>query len=284
MLRTWRAIAAMLAAATAATACGGSNNGDQPTVNGMVATTAAYGLTAVWTISGLNLDKGVVFNIADGSCEGLTEIGEGSAFQRVFGCEVASLGELIGEVRRSDGGFLASLRVIVPQPVVRLTTSLGNIDLELDPGKAPVTVDNFLTYVNGSFYNNTIFHRVIKDFVIQGGGYTPSDPDPAAKEPTQPAIALESNNGLSNLRGTLAMARAAEPASATSQFYINVVDNPSLDYRSEAEPGYAVFGRVIAGLDVVDAINVVPTRELPELGLGNLPESDVIVTRARQIR
>jgi cyclophilin family peptidyl-prolyl cis-trans isomerase len=284
MLRTWRAIGALLAAAIGAAACGGSSDDDEPTVNSMAATTAAYGRTAVWTVSGLNLDKGIVFTIASGTCEGLTPIGEGSPFQHQFGCEVASLGELIGEVRNPGGGFLASLRVIIPQPVVRMTTSVGVIDLELDPGKAPVTVDNFLGYVNGSFYNNTIFHRVIKEFVIQGGGYTPGSPNPLPKVPTQPAIVLESNNGLSNLRGTLAMARTAEPNSATSQFYINVVDNPSLDYKSDAEPGYAVFGKVIAGLDVVDAISVVPTTGIPELGLVDVPVTNIVVTGARQIR
>ena len=284
MLRTWRAITVLLAAATALAACGGSDDSDEPTVNSLAATPTVYGRNAVWTVSGLNLDKGIAFVITSGTCEGLTTIGEGSAFQRQFGCKVASLGELIGEVRKAGGGFLASLRVIIPQPVVRMTTSLGVIDLELEPDKAPVTVDNFLGYVNGSFYNNTIFHRVIKDFVIQGGGYTPGNPNPVPKVPTQAAIVLESNNGLSNLRGTLAMARTTEPNSATSQFYINVIDNPSLDYRSEAEPGYAVFGRVIAGLDVVDAISVVPTRQIPELGLADVPVSNVVVTGVRQIR
>lgn len=283
MLRTSRAITVLLAAGIALTGCGGSDD-NEPTVNSMAATTAAYGRTAVWTISGLNLDKGVVFAITSGNCEGLTEIGEGSPFQRQFGCEVASLGELIGEVSKSGGGFLASLRVIIPRPVVRMTTSLGAFDLELDPDKAPATVGNFLGYVNASFYNSTIFHRVIEDFVIQGGGYTPGSPNPVPKVPTQPAIVLESNNGLSNLRGTLAMARTAEPNSATSEFYINVVDNPSLDYKSDVEPGYAVFGKVIAGLDVVDAISVVPTQEIPELGLADVPLTDVIVTGARQIR
>jgi len=168
--------------------------------------------------------------------------------------------------------------------VLLLLLLQGTIEHKPESEWTLITVQNFLNYVNSSFYNNTIFHRVIKDFVIQGGGFSPGNPDPVAKTPTQPAIALESNNGLSNLRGTLAMARTSAPDSATSQFYINVVDNLSLDYQSEQEPGYAVFGRVIAGLDVVDAISVVPTQSVPSLGLDNVPVTNVIVTSARQIR
>jgi cyclophilin family peptidyl-prolyl cis-trans isomerase len=114
-------------------------------------------------------------------------------------------------------------------------------------------------------------------------GYSPGTPNPVAKTPTQPPIVLESNNGLANVRGSLAMARTSEPNSATSQYYINVVDNPALDYKSAEEPGYAVFGKVTAGLDVVDAISVVPTRAVPSLGLTNLPQTNVVVT-ARQLR
>jgi cyclophilin family peptidyl-prolyl cis-trans isomerase len=138
--------------------------------------------------------------------------------------------------------------------------------------------------VDSGFYNNTIFHRVIADFVIQGGGYTPGTPNPVVRTPTQPPIVLESNNGLNNVRGSLAMARTSDPNSATSQFYINVVDNPSLDYKSEQEPGYAVFGTVTAGMEVVDAISVVPTRAVPSMGLMDLPVTNVIVTTARQVR
>ena len=283
MLLNWRPMAALLALSAGLAACGGSDSTD-PTVNSMAATTAAYGRTAVWTVSGLNLDKGIAFSITSGTCQDVAEIGEGTAYQKQFGCRVASLGELVGKVDKAGGGFLGSLRVIVPPPTVRLATTLGNIDLELDPEKAPVTVNNFLNYVNSGFYNNTIFHRVIAEFVIQGGGYSPGTPNPVPKTPTQPAIKLESNNGLANVRGSLAMARTSDPDSATSQYYINVVDNPALDYKSAEEPGYAVFGKVTAGLDVVDAISVVPTRAVPSLGLTHLPVTNVVVTTARQLR
>jgi cyclophilin family peptidyl-prolyl cis-trans isomerase len=238
----------------------------------------------VWTVSGLNLDKGIRLAITSGSCEGLTEVGGGTALQRQFTCRPASTGELIGQANELGGKEIARLRVIIPAPVVQLSLGQGTIELELDPERAPVTVQNFLNYVNGSFYNNTIFHRVIADFVIQGGGFAPGSPNPVPKTPTQPPIVLESNNGLLNLRGTLAMARLSDPNSASSQFFINVVDNPFLDYRSEQEPGYAVFGRVTAGMDVVDAISIVPTKSVPSLGLTDVPVTDVIVRTARQLR
>jgi len=143
-------------------------------------------------------------------------------------------------------------------PKVLIKTSLGDITVELYPDKAPKTVENFLAYVNSGFYDGTIFHRVIDNFMIQGGGFTRD----LQQKRTRPAIANEAKNGLSNLRGTLAMARTSDPNSATAQFFINVVDNPRLDFTSEqngATWGYCVFGKVISGLDVVDKIKAVPT-------------------------
>jgi len=284
MLRAPFLVTVAVAAAVLLAACGGSDNDNDPTVNSMAATPAAYGRTAVWTVAGLNLDKGISFSITTGQCGPVAELGEGTSSQRQYTCRVASLGELIAQVNDAGGSRLATLRVIIPTPVVQLTLSRGTIQLELDPVAAPVTVNNFLNYVNTSFYNNTIFHRVIQDFVIQGGGFTPGNPNPVAKTPTQAPIVLESNRGLSNLRSSLAMARTSEPNSATSQYYINVVDNPELDYQNEQEPGYAVFGRVISGMDVVDAISVVPTRSVPSLGLTDVPVTDVVVSVARQVR
>jgi len=141
---------------------------------------------------------------------------------------------------------------------VLIKTNLGEMTVELYPDKAPKTVENFLAYVNGKFYDGTIFHRVIDNFMIQGGGFTRD----LRQKPTRPAIPNEAKNGLSNTRGTLAMARTGDPNSATAQFFINVVDNPRLDYTSDqngATWGYTVFGKVTAGLDVVDKIKGVPT-------------------------
>ncbi|WP_422010772.1 peptidylprolyl isomerase [Roseateles sp.] len=141
-------------------------------------------------------------------------------------------------------------------PTACMLTSSGEIVVELYDTYSPQTVANFYKYVAAGFYTKTLIHRVDRDFVIQGGGYTSGM---VAKAPLYPAIKLESNNGLSNLRGTLAMARRSDADSATSQFFFNVKDNTSLDYQNAANPGYAVFGRIISGLATLDAINVVPT-------------------------
>lgn len=178
-------------------------------------------------------------------------------------------------------GFATAANAQTPNPRATITTNQGVIVVELDAVKAPKSTDNFVQYVKAGQYDGTIFHRVIDNFMIQGGGYTT---ELVPKGGERAPIQNEAANGLSNLRGTLAMARANEPNSATSQFYINVVDNPGLDYRSEEQPGFAVFGRVIAGLELVDAISVVPTRSVPSLGLTHLPVTDVVVLGARQVR
>jgi len=141
-------------------------------------------------------------------------------------------------------------------PEVLIETTLGSITVELDAENAPISVENFLAYVDGEFYDGTIFHRVIPNFMIQGGGVTA---DMSPKE-TRAAIRNEADNGLTNDRGTIAMARTAAKDSATSQFFINLKDNVFLNHGSR-DFGYAVFGRVVAGMDVVDAIAAVPTRE-----------------------
>ncbi|MEO7430665.1 MAG: peptidylprolyl isomerase [Dokdonella sp.] len=140
-------------------------------------------------------------------------------------------------------------------PKVLIKTSMGEITVELYPDKSPKSVENFLAYVKSGFYDDTIFHRVIAGFMIQGGGFTKD----LTQKKTRAPIAIESKNGLSNMKGTLAMARTGDPNSATAQFFINTVDNARLDYASDANPGYAVFGKVISGMDVVEKIRAVPT-------------------------
>jgi cyclophilin family peptidyl-prolyl cis-trans isomerase len=148
--------------------------------------------------------------------------------------------------------------------VVELQTNLGTIAVELDYANAPITADNFVTYVRNGFYQDTLIHRVVKDFVIQGGGFGRID---GRQKTTLAPIVNESNNGLSNLTGTIAMARTSAPNSATSQFFINLVDNLDLDYINSTNPGYAVFGRVVKGINVVKAIGVLPTfSQLPFSG------------------
>jgi peptidyl-prolyl cis-trans isomerase A (cyclophilin A) len=139
---------------------------------------------------------------------------------------------------------------------VKLATSAGDIVIELDKAKAPKSVENFVQYVKDGHYNGTVFHRVIPNFMIQGGGMTAD----MTEKTTRASIPLESKNGLSNVRGSVAMARTNDPNSATSQFFINVQDNPRLDAANARDGnGYAVFGKVIAGMDVVDKIRAVPT-------------------------
>ncbi len=159
-------------------------------------------------------------------------------------------------------------------PKVLMKTSLGDITLELYPDKAPKSVENFLAYVKSGFYNGTVFHRVIPGFMIQGGGFTAD----LRQKKTRAPIAIESRNGLSNLRGTLAMARTADPNSATAQFFINTVDNPRLDYAGDANPGYAVFGKVVDGMDVVDKIRAVPTGAKPPFA-SDVPQTTVVIEK-----
>ncbi|HSS66405.1 MAG TPA: peptidylprolyl isomerase [Gammaproteobacteria bacterium] len=154
-------------------------------------------------------------------------------------------------------GLLTGVAHAAEPPRVRLITSMGDIVLALDADKAPKTVENFLGYVKNGFYDGTIFHRVIDGFMIQGGGFN-RDFD---KKMTQPPISNEADNGLKNNRGSIAMARTGDPHSATSQFFINVKDNPNLNHTAKSQRGwgYAVFGRVVEGMEVVDRIRVVPT-------------------------
>lgn len=154
---------------------------------------------------------------------------------------------------------------------VKLATTMGDIVIELDAAKAPKTVDNFLQYVKSGQYDGTIFHRVIGNFMIQGGGMTPD----MKQKPTRAPIPLESRNGLTNARGTVAMARTSDPNSASAQFFINVKDNDFLDASKAADGhGYAVFGKVVSGMDVVDKIKSVAT------GPGDVPREPVIIKSA----
>ena len=165
----------------------------------------------------------------------------------------------------------------VVYPQITLQTSLGAVVLELNPEAAPTTVANMLAYVNSGFYDGTLFHRVIPNFMAQGGGYTSGL---AYKTPTYSAITLESNNGLSNLRGAIAMARTSAADSATTQFFVNQVNNTALNYSSAASPGYAVFGKVLSGLSVIDAIVNVSTTTVG--ALANVPVSNVTITSITQ--
>jgi cyclophilin family peptidyl-prolyl cis-trans isomerase len=164
-------------------------------------------------------------------------------------------------------------------PMVKLVTSVGDITLELYPDKAPATVANFLAYVDDGFYTGTVFHRVIRNFMIQGGGFAAD----LARKQTKAPIKNEATNALKNDRGTIAMARTNVPDSATSQFFINTVNNTSLDFRDPSPMGigYCVFGRVVEGMDVVDAIQAVATGR--RAGMGDVPVEDVVIKEAVRV-
>jgi peptidyl-prolyl cis-trans isomerase B (cyclophilin B) len=168
----------------------------------------------------------------------------------------------------------------VQKPKILIKTNQGNITLELYPDKAPQTVENFLNYVQNSHYKDTIFHRVINGFMIQGGGFTVD----FTQKNTQAPIPIESDNGLKNLKGTVAMARTSDPNSATSQFFINTVDNPFLDYKSKTPTGwgYTVFGKVIDGIDVVDKISKVKTGTYQ--GHRDVPLDPVVILSVEEVK
>ncbi|CAI1146477.1 MAG: peptidylprolyl isomerase A [Serratia proteamaculans] len=175
---------------------------------------------------------------------------------------------------------LCSLTAMTPAALaagethVMLTTSAGNIELALDSQKAPVSTKNFVDYVNSGYYNNTVFHRVIPGFMVQGGGFTAD----MQQKSTQAPIKNEADNGLRNLRGTISMARTADKDSATSQFFLNVADNAFLDH-GQRDFGYAVFGKVVKGMDVVDKISQAPTGNVGPYQ--NVPSKPIVILSAK---
>ncbi|MBL0147803.1 MAG: peptidyl-prolyl cis-trans isomerase [Ideonella sp.] len=162
---------------------------------------------------------------------------------------------------------------------VEMTTSAGTLRIELDDAKAPATVENFLAYVRSGHYDGTVFHRVIKGFMMQGGGFTPD----MQQKPTLAAIANEANNGLKNMKYTLAMARTNAPHSATAQFFVNATDNDFLNFRSESPQGwgYAVFGKVVQGTEVADQIEKVATGR--KSGHDDVPSEHVVILKAVEV-
>lgn len=183
------------------------------------------------------------------------------------GCGKQPQGNKQPSAKESGNTMTAQSKVVTK---VRISTTKGDIVVELNEGKAPVTCKNFLQYVQDKFYDGTIFHRVIKDFMIQGGGMTAD----MSQKPVRPPIINEAKNGLKNDRGTITMARTPDPDSATSQFFINHGNNDFLNY-GVRDAGYAVFGKVVEGMDVVDAIASVPT------GPGDVPAETIVINSIR---
>ena len=175
--------------------------------------------------------------------------------------------------------FATTIQANKTNPRIIMKTSMGDITVELYPDKAPISVNNFFSYVDERFYDGTIFHRVMKGFMIQGGGLTPE----FRSKPTKSAIKNEAANGLKNKRGTISMARMPDPDSASSQFFINDVDNPGLDHSDNSPEGYGytVFGKVVKGMDVVDAIADV--KIMTRSGRANVPRETITITSVRRV-
>lgn len=269
-----RAIAALFAFASALSACGGGG-GDSgsmpvggPTVSFATAGAAKYGQRVILTINGSALDQGLT--VAATGCVNLvpSPTPASTATTAYYQCTASALGNgQFTVTRKADGVALASAAFVVPVPKVTMTLTNGNgggvngsVVITLAPDKTPVTVDNFLAYVNAGFYDGTVIHRVSPGFVVQGGGYVnPVDSNTPTAKPTNAPIALEVNKGLSNTQWTIAMARTANAASATSQFFINLADNSaSLDPSPLNGAGYAVFGTVSGGTETVTRITTAP--------------------------
>ena len=292
------------------TGCGGGSSGDSvsttdvapknPTVTDIQADRLSYRQITQFKVTGTALDTSVTASARN--CTGLIVVapssGSGtpaSTTELNWRCTPTATGAAAVELQIKGVGttVLKAQTFAVPDPQVTLVTTLGSLIVELNPTVAPVTVDNFLQYVRTAFYTNTLFHRVIGSFVAQAGWLVPAigpagnllstaTAVPVVQAGAVAAIALESNKGLANLRGTIAMARTPDPNSATSQFFFNLVDNPGLNYASDAQPGYAVFGRVVQGLSVMDAIGAVPTAA--RFGLSDFPVNDVLVQSAAQTK
>ncbi len=220
-----------------------------------------YSAGASFTLVGRNLDQGV--NVTGtGACTSFTEQSGSTSASKTFSCIPLSTGNINVKVTDKNGAALQTTVFNIPSPQVTISTGKGAIVVELNPEKAPVTVNNFLRYVNEGFYSNTIFHRIVPGFVIQGGGYSTDGVIKTTHEP----IVLEppSATGLTNSAGTIAMARTAELNSATSQFFINTVNNNSNTGNNLDQPagqGYAVFGIVVSGMDIVKIIETTPVAD-----------------------
>jgi cyclophilin family peptidyl-prolyl cis-trans isomerase len=260
--------------------------------------TVKFATFTTFQINGRNLDR-IAIPTSE-NCLGLeVDVAQSDVSKIEFLCApVRTSVDIV--VTDLSGKQLGSYTFAIPKPQVTITTTEGDILLELAADVVPETVLNFLFYIGDMYYDGTIFHRVVNDpgvvdamdptkntppmRIIQGGGYTGiSGTSLVPREGSvYDPITLESNKGLSNVAGTVAMARTPDFNSATSEFYINVQDNTFLDYQSDLNPGYAVFGRVISGLDVAARINLVPTQTLG--GVANIPVTDVKILTARQTR
>ncbi len=295
-----RVLLALSATLAACGGGGGDSGSPAASVSSATAGNPMYGQPLLLTINGNQLAGSI--NLGSAGCRDFTlstaAPNISSASAAYYRCTVMDVGaQQASVVRRSDNTVLATVSYTVPVPQVTLNVSNGaslgsgpvngSLVITLAPQQAPITVDNFLAYVNSGFYDGTVFHRNAPGFVLQGGGWaaalSPALPVPAPKTATRAPIALEVGRGLSNLRLSVAMARTAALDSATSQFFINLADNAFLD---TLDGGYAAFGSITAGAAVVDAMAAAPCASYPALlGSGEcLPVPNLVVWTARQTR
>jgi len=257
--------------------CGQGKKGSLPIVTDITMDQLMFGQKTIFKLMGQNLNQD--FQVSVINCEGLAVLPGGSDLEKYVTCTPSVVGAGMIVAKTIDGVRMVIKNFEVLNPQVKITTNFGDLTVELYPASAPITVNNYLKHVNANFYSNTLMHRIIPQFVVQGGWLTSSMGEQAgAGNP----IVLESNNGLINTRGSIGMARTSAPNSASTQFYFNLADNPKLDYQSDASPGYVVFGGIINGLNVIDIMAQISTATL--YGLANFPTSNVIVKSIVQIK
>lgn len=278
-------------------ACGGGGDNVAPTVTAPSTGSPRYGQTLLLTLRGNGLDRGLTVT-SSAACPAAALVNTApwlsTATTAYYECTVAGIGAGAFVVKSAaGGGTLVTVPFKVPAPQVTMTLSNGaGVDgavvITLAPDRAPITVNNFLVYVNAGFYGGTVIHRVVKDFVMQGGGYEgPIDASTVQAEakPVNAPIILEDKVGLSNTQWTIGMARTNIPDSATSQFFINLVDNSQALDASPTQAGYAVFGSVTAGTDTVNSAVAAPCASTFISGAGDCtPVPNVVITSALQTR
>lgn len=263
---------------------GGGGGGDVPSVNNIIAASPRYGTSNLVTVSGRNLRAGSGIDLEiKGACVNPTRLTASSSDDtQQFRCDVRGTGEMKFAVYAVEQrNYLGELTIVVPTPQVEVTTTKGTFRIELDPAAAPLTVQNFLAYVNGAFYNNNIVTRVIAGRYFESGGYTRNY---SRVTPGRSAIAIE-NTGLRNLKGTVAAGRSATtPNTVQEVWFVNLADNADLDRVDDGNPGYPVFGRVTTGIDVVEAIGAVETGIHQQTGTFDAPVAEILTTTVVQIR
>lgn len=278
------------------TACGGGDSAG-PTITAPTTGSPKYGQTLVLTLHGSDLDRGLVVT-SSAACPGAALVNKApwlsTATTAYYECTVAGIGAGAFFVKSAaGGGTLVTVPFTVPAPQVTMTLSNGAgvngaVVITLAPDRAPVTVNNFLFYVNAGFYGGTVIHRVVKGFVVQGGGYEGSIDASTVQADTKPVhapIPLEDKVGLSNTQWTIGMARTNVPNSATSQFFVNLVDNSQALDASPTQAGYAVFGSLTAGTDTVNSAVAAPCVPTFISGAGDCtPVPNVVITSALQTR